>query len=174
MILSLDLQALPLFLQPMVGLASLPGCPTGPRSDLLPPREAQPSFLLGFFLLESFMTPHPHFALLHRIILFSLTVSLCSLPVPCQTPRGLFSPFPRIPSIHFFSLCISLGNVDPSEGQSPYETLGPEAMEGKLFLEEPLSAACPAQRDSLGNGDGKSVSTEHAQDTPPSHETAYT
>lgn len=134
MILSLDLLALPLFLQPMVGLASLPGCPTGPRSDLLPPREAQPSFLLGFFLLEAFMTPHPHFALLHRIILFSLTVSLCSLPVLCQTPTGLFSPFPRIPSIHFFSLCISLGNVDPSEGQSPYETLGPEAIGRKAFL----------------------------------------
>lgn len=47
-------------------------------------------------------------------------------------------------------------------------------MEGKLFLEEPLSAACPALRELLGNEDGKSVSTEHAQDTPPSLERPYT
>jgi len=65
-----------------------------------------------------------------------------------------------------------LGILDPSEGQSLYERLGPVVMETQIILEEPYSAACPVQMESLGDGESKSISAEHAQDCPPSPEKA--
>jgi len=47
-------------------------------------------------------------------------------------------------------------------------------METQIILEEPYSAACPVQMESLGDGESKSISAEHAQDCPPSPEKATT
>lgn len=100
-------------------------CSAVPPSRI--PRQAEHTLQPECFLLVSFVTPYLHFTLLHQTLL-----CFRSLPARCLEASFLF--FLTSPVYFFFSLCVSLGSLEPSEGQSLYERLGPAVVETQLIL----------------------------------------